>query len=200
MSINNSDNETKTVAVSDTTSASKLTNDQLLTYIKKQSAIIKRLEKEKAAFQSSSCSLIVSTCNSNKETTSNGGGDLFWSLIGRGNKFHQNLALSALNSLVSVLSSSDVANCGRCLNRKQAFKRWKSFIINSNLINHESVVAETSKTIGTNLASLTNDEFYYFLIIFPKSLPPYLLSCIGTTQRQIKGAFSQNSSSQSTQH
>lgn len=129
--------------------ANTLSNDQLLDYIKKQKARIKRLEKEKEnltkvnAEQERQIEAGVQPINSSSSDNSS----LFWGLIDRESSFKQKLATSALSFLVSTISKTSLGR--RYIpSRRSLFDRWKEVTIQSKIITISGALSDSHKSFA----------------------------------------------------
>jgi hypothetical protein len=101
---------------------STLSTEQLLDYIKKQKVRIKRLEKDKEGIEQALSAATSGRLNSESATRIDQ--TLFWDLISREQPFSQNLARSAINSLVSAISRSGLAK-NSIPSKRSLFDLWK---------------------------------------------------------------------------
>ena len=129
--------------------ANTLSNDQLLDYIKKQKARIKRLEKEKEnltkvnAEQERQIEAGVQPINSSSSDNSS----LFWGLIDRESSFKQKLATSALSFLVSTIGKTSLGR--RYIpSRRSLFDRWKEVTIQSKIITISGALSDSHKSFA----------------------------------------------------
>lgn len=118
---------------------SRIPPEQLVEFIKRQKLKIKKLEEENikletkltAALATTPATVNVSAISSPQEPI------LFWELISRDSKFHQNLAKAAVTSLMMPFL--------RRISPKSCFMTWKSFNHNYKFIECEQKLEESVK-------------------------------------------------------
>ena len=129
--------------------ANTLSNEQLLDYVKKQKARIKRLEKEKET---------LTKLNSEQRRQIEAGAQpissslsddssLFWGLIDRESSFKQKLATTALNHLVSTISNSSLGSRS-FPSRRSLFDRWRDHTIQSKIMTISGALLDSNKSFA----------------------------------------------------
>ena len=130
-------------------SSSVLTNDQLLDYIKKQKARIKRLEKD--ALQKESAEKEKEQINGTPKVRNDLQSEhssLFWGLIDRESPFKQKLAKNALNFLIGTISKSGLGR--KCVPSKRSlFDRWKEKAAQCKITAISNELTDLSKSFAT---------------------------------------------------
>ena len=129
--------------------ANTLSNEQLLDYVKKQKARIKRLEKEKETLTKLNSEQGRQIEAGAQPISSSFSDDtsLFWGLIERESLFKQKLATTALNHLVSTVSNSSLGR--RCLpSRRSLFDRWRDHIIQSKIMTLSGALLDSNKSFA----------------------------------------------------
>lgn len=125
-----------------------LSNDQLLDYIKKQKAKIKRLEKEKETHLKENAERgqrVDATLGARDNSPSSSDSSLFWELIERETPFRQKLAKSALNFLVGTISKSSMGK--KCVASKRTlFDRWKHETLLSKMSSISADLVDSTKS------------------------------------------------------
>ena len=159
----------------DDKAANTLSNEQLLDYIKKQKAKIKRLEKDKetlgktnveqeqkiiaaiaatAAAIASSATAAATAAQQNSTNSSNASSDshsssdnssLFWGLIGRESQFKQKLAKNTLNFLISTITKSSLGR-ENIPTRSSLFEKWRKHTYKMKLQSLAGELVESSKS------------------------------------------------------
>lgn len=125
-----------------------LSNDQLLDYIKKQKAKIKRLEKEKETQLKENTEReqrVDATLGARDNVQSSSDSSLFWGLIDRETPFRQKLARSALNFLVGTISKSSMGKKS-VASKRTLFDRWKHETLLSRMSSITTDLADSNKS------------------------------------------------------
>jgi hypothetical protein len=134
------------------TGGNALSTDQLLEYIKKQKARIKRLEKEKETLGKVNKEQELEKSNaialqSEVKSSSNNSSSLFWGLIGRESSFQQKLAQSALNFLVKTISNSSLGK-QYIPTKRSLFDKWRNGILQVKTEKIQNDLKETTKSFN----------------------------------------------------
>lgn len=112
-----------------------LSTEQLLEYIKKQKARIKRLEKETESLKNEREQLKLAQIE-RSNVTDGSNPAFFWELIEREKPFKRKLAKAALQSLVTVVQCSSHSKTAllRLHNAKGIFfNKWKTYTLQDQL-------------------------------------------------------------------
>jgi hypothetical protein len=132
-------------------SSSVLTNDQLLDYIKKQKARIKRLEKDALQKESAEKEKEKEQINGTPKVGNDLQSDnssLFWGLIDRESPFKKKLAKSALNFLIGTISKSGLGR--KCVPSKRSlFDRWKEKAAQCKITAISNELTDLNKSFAT---------------------------------------------------
>jgi hypothetical protein len=129
-----------------------LSSEQLLDYIKKQKARIKRLEKENEVLRKDKEARVVQS-HALAPAEKQPGFDplLFWELVGRETPFIQNIARSALNSMVFSLCVNGCMNRKTILHsgdaKRKLFQLWKVQTLQMRSLSAEKVVDELKSNL-----------------------------------------------------
>lgn len=141
-------------------SANALSNEQLLEYIKKQKAKIKKLEKDKetlgkinveqeqqiiAATAAAAAAAVSTAGTTSPSHSSSDNPSLFWGLIDRESSFKQKLAKIALNSFVATIEKSSLGK-KYVPSRRSLFDHWKEHTYFMKMTAIATELLESSKS------------------------------------------------------
>jgi hypothetical protein len=158
------------------TGGNALSTDQLLEYIKKQKARIKRLEKEKENLTKVNKEQEVEKSDaialqSEVKSSSNNSSSLYWGLIGRESSFQQKLAHSALNFLVKIITYSSIGK-QYIPTKRSLFDKWRNGILHVKTEKIQNDLKEATKSF--NLLEQKTAKLKVITMIYVQNLFIYI--------------------------